>query len=97
MEQEIGIRINPIIIYTVIAIPALFILFWLYNVLRHIVFPNKKAIKGFFIETSRSMIIIFLLLLLLASGVLIYRCEAPNLNKMNDYKKDVQYDRVVPR
>jgi len=94
MESGFDVQINPIILYTIIGIPAIFILFWLFSVLRIIVFPNKKAIKGFFIETARSMIIIFMILLLIASGVLIYRCEAPKLNKEKTY--DVQYDRVAP-
>jgi len=81
--------LGTIILCVIIAIPLFFFLFWLYNVLRFVILPYKKAIKGFFVDSARTIIIILVFLILGAIAVLIYQHEAP---KLYDLGPEKQYD-----
>ena len=78
-----------IILCIIIAIPLFFLFFWLYNVIRFVILPYKKAIKGFFVDSARTFIIVMVLLILGVIGFLIYQHEAP---KLYNYTPEKQYD-----
>lgn len=77
-----------VVLCIIIAIPVFFFLSWVFNVIRFVILPYKKAIKGFFIDSARTIIIIVVLAILGTIGYLIYQHEAPKLY----YTPEKQYD-----